>query len=84
MNVARRTRACYSIDRADAEEIYRVLEEEIVPLYYDRDTDGIPRNWVKVVKEAIHTAAPVFSARRMVKEYAEQMYVPAMLASEQR
>lgn len=71
-------------DRVDAEEIYRVLEQEIVPLYYDRDTDGIPRNWVRVVKEAIRTAAPLFSARRMVKEYAVNMYVPAMLASEQK
>ncbi len=69
-------------DKADADEIYRVLEEEVVPLYYDRDTDGIPRRWVQVVKEAIRTAAPSFSARRMVKEYAERMYVPAMRAIE--
>ncbi|MEP7272964.1 MAG: alpha-glucan family phosphorylase, partial [Acidobacteriota bacterium] len=69
-------------DKADADEIYRVLEEEVVPLYYDRDTDGIPRRWVQVVKAAICTAAPIFSARRMVKEYAERMYVPAMRAAE--
>ncbi len=69
-------------DKADADEIYRILEEEVVPLYYDRDTDGIPRRWVQVVKEAIRTAAPVFSARRMVKEYAVRMYVPAMRAAE--
>ena len=65
-------------DKADAEEIYRALEDEVVPLYYDRDTDGIPRRWVQVVKEAIRSAAPAFCARRMVKEYAERMYVPAM------
>ena len=65
-------------DAADAEAVYRLLEEEVVPLYFDRDTDGVPRRWVQVVKEAIRTAAPTFSARRMVKEYTERMYVPAM------
>ncbi len=65
-------------DGADAETLYRVLENEVVPLYFDRDSDGIPRQWTNLVKEAIRTAAPVFSARRMVKEYTERMYVPAM------
>ena len=68
-------------DRADIDTIYRVLEEEVVPLFFERDHDGIPRRWVQVVKEAIRTAAPIFSARRMVKEYAERMYVPAMMES---
>ncbi len=71
-------------DAADAEALYRVLEEEVVPLYFDRDTDGIPRRWIQVMKEAIRTAAPVFSARRMVKEYTKQMYVPALLSAEQK
>jgi starch phosphorylase len=65
-------------DGADADALYRVLEDEVVPLYFDRDSDGIPRRWTNLVKEAIRTAAPVFSARRMVKEYTERMYVPAM------
>jgi glycogen phosphorylase len=69
-------------DEADAAELYRVLEQEVVPLYFERDSDGIPRGWVKVMKEAIRTAAPVFSARRMVKEYTERMYIPAMKAAE--
>jgi starch phosphorylase len=64
-------------DRAEAEALYRLLEEEVVPLYYDRDRDDVPRGWMQVVKEAISSCAPTFSARRMVKEYAEQMYVPA-------
>lgn len=71
-------------DVADAESIYRVLEEEIVPLYFDRDTDGVPRRWIQVVKEALRTAAPIFSARRMVKEYTERMYVPAIIAAERK
>ncbi|MGH9852534.1 MAG: alpha-glucan phosphorylase, partial [Blastocatellia bacterium] len=68
-------------DQADAEALYRVLEDEVVPLYFDRDSDGVPRRWINLVKEAIGADAPVFSARRMVKEYAERMYVPGMMAA---
>lgn len=64
-------------DQAEAETLYRLLEEEVVPLYYDRDRDDVPRGWMQVVKEAICSCAPTFSARRMVKEYTKQMYVPA-------
>lgn len=71
-------------DWADVQALYRTLEEEVVPLYFDRDSDGVPRRWVQVVKEAIRTAAPTYSARRMVKEYTERMYVPAMNAAEKR
>jgi starch phosphorylase len=71
-------------DEADADALYRVLETEVVPLYFDRDSDGVPRRWIHLLKEAIRTAAPTFSARRMVKEYAERMYVPAMNASNQK
>jgi starch phosphorylase len=61
----------------DAEAIYRLLEEELIPLYYDRDRSNVPHGWVRVIKEAIRSVAPQFCARRMVKEYAEQMYVAA-------
>jgi glycogen phosphorylase len=64
-------------DAHDAEQLFRVLEEHVVPLYYMRDRDGIPRGWMQVVKDAIRTTAPRFSARRMVKEYMELMYAPA-------
>jgi len=64
-------------DRADAESLYRLIEEEVVPLYYQRDSDSVPRGWIQIVKEAMRTAAPVFSTRRMIKEYTEQLYVPA-------
>ena len=50
---------------------------EIVPAFYDRDASGIPRRWLQVVRQAILTVTPRFSARRMVKEYAETMYGPA-------
>jgi hypothetical protein len=61
-------------DKADAEELYRLLEEKIVPLYYDRDLSGLPHGWIDVVKETIRSNAPMFSARRMIKEYIQQMY----------
>jgi starch phosphorylase len=64
-------------DKADAEEIYRLLEEKIVPLYYERDINGIPHGWIQVIKEAIRSNTPLFSARRMAKEYTEQLYLPA-------
>ncbi|MCK4473556.1 MAG: alpha-glucan family phosphorylase, partial [Anaerolineae bacterium] len=64
-------------DAADAEALYRLLEDEVVPLFYKRDADDIPRGWVQVMKEAIRTAVPAFCTRRMVKEYAERFYVPA-------
>jgi glycogen phosphorylase len=65
-------------DGADANALYRLLEEEVVPAYYDRDARGISRRWMAVVKEAIRTVAPQFSARRMVKEYGQRMYAPAI------
>jgi starch phosphorylase len=65
-------------DAADAESLYQLLEQEIVPLYYDRDRDGTPRGWVQVMRESIRSNAARFSMRRMVKEYTELMYIPAM------
>jgi len=64
-------------DDADAADLYRLLEEEIVPLYYRRDRAGVPHDWLLMVKEAITSIVPVFCARRMVKEYVEKLYVPA-------
>jgi len=64
-------------DRKDAESIYNQLENEIAPLYYERDRKGVPRRWVQVVKEAIRTVSPGFNACRMMKEYTSQMYLPA-------
>ena len=61
-------------DEHDAEELYRLLEEEVVPLYYQRDLDGTPRGWLQMVKECIRTVAPQFCTTRMVKDYVETMY----------
>jgi len=65
-------------DARDAEELYGLLEQRIVPLYYEREADGIPRGWLAVVRRIITTVTPAFSARRMMKEYAERMYIPAL------
>ena len=65
-------------DAADADSLYRLLEDQIVPAFYDRDADNVPVRWIAVVKEAIRTVAPRFSARRMVKEYVERLYAPAL------
>jgi starch phosphorylase len=61
-------------DRADAARMYETLEKEIVPLYYDKGIDGIPRGWMKVAKESIATILPQFSSERMVRDYMEKMY----------
>src|SRR2546425_597550 len=67
-----------AVDAADADALYRLLEEEVVPAFYDRDKSDVPHRWLATVKEAIRTVAPRFSARRMVKEYTERMYAPAL------
>jgi starch phosphorylase len=66
-------------DWRDANSLYELLEQEIVPLFYDRDRDGIPRGWIEVMREAIRSNAPRFSLRRMLKEYTDELYVPALL-----
>lgn len=69
-------------DEFDANSIYQLLEEEIVPLYYDRDRDGIPRGWVEIMRESMRSCTPMFGTRRMIKEYTTNLYVKAMLAGE--
>ena len=57
--------------------MFKILEEEVVPLYYQQDADGVPRGWISMVRETIRSISPRFCARRMVREYTEQLYVPA-------
>ena len=61
-------------DGDDAEKIYRLLEEQIIPLYYQVSEKGIPLEWVRLMKETVKSAASGFSARRMVKQYIEKFY----------
>lgn len=62
-------------DEKDAESLYRVLEEEVVPQFYERDADGIPRRWVARMKRSIETLLPAFNSDRMVEEYARKIYL---------
>jgi len=63
-------------DEADSLSLYSLLENEIIPLYFERDEDGLPHRWIALMREAIRTCAPAFSMRRMVKEYTSRFYVP--------
>ena len=65
-------------DEYDANSLYQTLEDEIVPLYYNRDRDNVPRGWVEIMRESIRSNAPVFSTHRMVKDYTTDMYVPSI------
>jgi starch phosphorylase len=71
-------------DAADATDLYRVLSEEVIPLYYTRDSDNVPRGWMQLAKQAMRTVATKFSARRMVKEYVDNLYLPATRAASGR
>ncbi|MBE0478664.1 alpha-glucan family phosphorylase, partial [Candidatus Aerophobetes bacterium] len=63
-----------SKDVLDAKTIYNIIENQVIPTYYKVDEDGIPREWVRIMKEAIKSTAHLFSARRMVKEYVKKFY----------
>ncbi|MDO9334730.1 MAG: alpha-glucan family phosphorylase [Dehalococcoidales bacterium] len=65
-------------DERDATELYRLIEQEIAPLYYQRDNNDVPQGWVKMMKESIKSIVPAFSTKRAVKEYTEKMYLPAV------
>ncbi len=64
-------------DASDAASLYQLLEQQVVPLYYDRDRRNIPHQWVHKVKESIASIVPNFSSRRMLREYTDRMYLPA-------
>src|SRR5688500_12453167 len=61
-------------DAGDAESLYRLLEQVVVPLYYDRDAQGLPRKWIAMMKRSIATLAPEFNSDRMVQDYARKIY----------
>ena len=64
-------------DARDGEDLYRALTEEVIPLYYQRDRDGLPRGWIKRMKRTIRTLGWRFNADRMVMDYTRKCYVPA-------
>jgi starch phosphorylase len=64
-------------DRRDGEALLRALRDQVIPLYYDRDGDGLPRAWIARMKRAIRTLGWRFSAGRMVADYVRESYIPA-------
>jgi starch phosphorylase len=67
-------------DRADADALYAVLENEIIPEFYNRDEHGIPRSWVARIRDSMAMLTPAFSANRTVRQYTEQHYIPCAKA----
>ncbi len=64
-------------ERCDAEAIYELLEKQIVPLFYRRDRDGVPRGWVRMMVNSLKTVGCCFSSHRMLGEYVKDYYLPA-------
>ena len=64
-------------DEADAEALYAVLEEQVLPAYYERDDAGLPQRWIALMRESIAVLGPRFGSARMVAEYVERLYLPA-------
>ena len=64
-------------DWADAQDLYRLLETEIVPSYYERDKEGLPKRWLEVMKESMASAVWQFSTSRMLQQYTDELYLPA-------
>jgi starch phosphorylase len=62
------------VDLNDAESLYSVLEQEVIPTYYDRDQNKLPRKWIAMMKRSIVTLVPAFNSDRMVEEYARKIY----------
>lgn len=64
-------------DFMESESIYDLLEKEVIPRFYDRGSDSLPRRWIQMMKSSMRTCGPMFSAHRMVREYTERFYLPA-------
>ena len=73
-----------SWDAAEAESLYAVLENEVVPEFYARDEHGIPRNWIARMRESMACLTPRFSTNRSVRQYTEEHYLPAAAAFHER
>ena len=68
-------------DKRDADALFRLLEEKVIPLYYDQDAGGVPRHWLHAIQRSMRTLAWRFNADRMVMDYVRNCYLPAAVAS---
>lgn len=66
-------------DKIEANAVYDILEKEVIPLYYDRGMDGMPRKWIAMMKTSMKSICPVYNTHRMVKEYTEKAYEPCAM-----
>ncbi len=82
--MAARGRSASDSDAAEAEQLYELLEREVIPEFYSRDGDGIPRAWVARVRASMASLAPQFSSNRMMRDYVERHYLPAASAFRRR
>jgi starch phosphorylase len=64
-------------DEADADALFAVLEEDVIPTFYERDGDGVPQRWIALMRESIAELGPRFGTARLVAEYVERLYLPA-------
>jgi starch phosphorylase len=64
-------------DERDGRDLYTTLKDDVIPLFYQRDQDGLPRGWIRRMKRTIRTLGWRFNADRMVMDYATRFYVPA-------
>ncbi len=64
-------------DAADAEQLYQLLEQEIIPCFYERDNDDLPRRWLQIMRTSMTQLSPRFSTNRMLRDYLERYYLPA-------
>jgi len=67
-----------AIDEKDAEQLYDILEQQVIPYFYQRDDAGIPVQWVQMIRRSMSQLTPMFSSNRMLYEYTEKLYLPAM------
>jgi len=65
-------------DEVEATALYRLLEQEVIPIFYDRTRDDLPRRWIEMMKRSMKVLCPVFNSNRMVRQYCEQYYLPAL------
>jgi starch phosphorylase len=64
-------------NRVESGALYNILEREVIPLFYDRGEDGLPRSWIRMMKNSMRKLCPVFNTNRMVHEYTERFYLPS-------
>ena len=68
-------------DARHAAALFDLLEQEVLPAFYDRDQDGLPRAWLERIRASIRTLAPAFGAGRMLEDYVHEIYAPTQASA---